>query len=149
MNRLSLVFKKGNTNRVTALPNGLRDTCSLTLWFGEALTPDAISCTAFLYTLSEKRRIYVHVHYLHERARELCKAVLSGSRNMRAGSNPAQGCGGCCIGAGRGTGWYHERLTCYVPPKNVQRLLSALTRAQTQQMKPTTIDGFREDLGLE
>ena len=34
-------------------------------------------------------------------------------------------------------------------PKNVQRLLTALTRAQTQEMKPTTVEEFRENLGLE
>lgn len=34
-------------------------------------------------------------------------------------------------------------------PKNVQRLLTALTRVQTQEMKPTTVDELREDLGLE
>ena len=34
-------------------------------------------------------------------------------------------------------------------PKNVQRLLTALIRAQTQEMKPTTVEELREDLGLE
>jgi len=33
-------------------------------------------------------------------------------------------------------------------PKNVQRLLTALTRVQTQEMKPTTVEELRENLGL-
>lgn len=33
--------------------------------------------------------------------------------------------------------------------KNVQRLLTALTRAQTQEIKPITVEEFRENLGLE
>jgi len=34
-------------------------------------------------------------------------------------------------------------------PKNIQRLLTALTRAQTQEVEPTTVDQLRKDLGLE
>ena len=34
-------------------------------------------------------------------------------------------------------------------PKNVQRLLTALMRAQTGEMKPMTVEELRKDLGLE
>ena len=34
-------------------------------------------------------------------------------------------------------------------PKNAQRLITALIRAQTQEMKPRTVDELREELGLE
>lgn len=34
-------------------------------------------------------------------------------------------------------------------PRNVQRLLTALARAQTGEMKPMTVEELRKDLGLE
>ena len=34
-------------------------------------------------------------------------------------------------------------------PKNAQRLLTVLTRAQAQEVEPTTVDELRRNLGLE
>jgi len=34
-------------------------------------------------------------------------------------------------------------------PKNAQRLLAALTRVQTQEVEPATVDELRKDLGFE
>ena len=34
-------------------------------------------------------------------------------------------------------------------PKNAERLLTALTRAQTQEMKPMSIEELRKEIGFE